>query len=73
MRPADGHQQRADLVAQQCRAIERDADRAPAERRIFLPLPARIGQHLVAAEIEGAEHHRLVAGRVENRSDRTRA
>ena len=65
------HQQRAHLVAQQRRTIERDADGAPAERRILLPLPARIGQHLVAAEIERAEHDRLVARRIDDCCDRT--
>ncbi len=59
-------EQRAHLIAQQRRPIERDADRAPAERRIFLPLPARIGQHLVAAQIERAKHHRLVARCIED-------
>ena len=36
-------------------------------RRIVLLAGAEIGQHLVAADIERAEHHRLVAGGVEDR------
>ncbi len=65
MRPALAVSRRADLVSQQRGTIERDADGAPAQRGIFLPLPARVRQHLVATQIESAEHHRLVAGGVE--------
>src|SRR6185437_14418040 len=52
--------ERAYLVAEQCRPIERDAQRTPAERRVFLALPSRVRQHLVAAEIERAEDDGLV-------------
>ena len=49
-------------------AFEREAQRAPAHRRILLVLVVvvEIGQRLVAADIDGAEHHRLVARRVEH-------
>ena len=66
--PAGRAQQRADLGAQQARAVEAEPDRAPAERRVLLFLVAHIGQHLVAADVEGAEGHRLVAGGVEHRA-----
>jgi hypothetical protein len=38
------------------------------ERRIFLFDVAHVGQYLVAADIERAKGHRLVVGRIENRS-----
>ena len=51
--PARRLQQRADLGAQQARPVERQADRAPAERRVFLLARAlEIGQHLVAADVD---------------------
>src|SRR3546814_2698713 len=61
-----GMQQGTQLAAQQGRAVEADADRAPAHRRIRLPAAAPVGQHLVPPDVEGAEHHRLVAGSIEN-------
>ena len=64
--PAAGAQQRAHLAAQQARPVEPEADRAPAERRVLLLDVAHVGQHLVAADIERAEGHRLVAGGVEH-------
>ena len=64
--PAGGAQQRADLAAQQARPVEAEPDRAPAQRRVLLLDVAHIGQHLVAADVEGAEGHRLVAGGVEH-------
>ncbi len=57
--PAAGAQQRADLAAQQAWPVEPEPDRAPAERRIFLDHALHIGQRLVAADVEGAERHRL--------------
>ena len=63
---AGGAQQRAQLRAQQGRPVEPEPDRAPAERRILLLDVAHIGQHLVAADVERAEGHRLVAGGVEH-------
>ena len=65
---AGGAQQRAHLAAQQARPVEAEPDRAPAERRIFLLDVAQIGQHLVAADIERAEGHRLFAGGIEHRA-----
>ena len=59
---AAGAQQRAQLRAQQGRPVEPEADRAPAERRILLFDVAHVGQHLVAADVEGAERHRLAVG-----------
>src|SRR5205814_374481 len=47
---------------QQCRALQRHANRAPAHRRIFLLGLAQIGQHLVGADVEGAEDDRLSLG-----------
>ena len=67
-----GAQQRPHLAAQQSRAVEAEPDRAPAERRIFLLDVAQIGQHLVAADIEGAEGHRLLVGRIEHRAIKRR-
>ena len=66
--PAGGAQQRAHLAAQQAGPVEAEPDRAPAERRVFLLEVAHIGQHLVAADIERAEGHRLLAGGVEHRA-----
>ena len=65
---AGGAQQRAHLAAQQARPVEAEADRAPAERRVLLLDVAHVGQHLVAADVERAEGHRLVAGGVEHRA-----
>ena len=64
--PAGGAQQRAHLAAQQAGPVEAEPDGAPAERRIFLLDVAQIGQHLVAADIEGAEGHRPLAGGIEH-------
>ncbi len=63
---ARGAQQRADLAAQQARAVETQSYGAPTERRVLLLDIAHVGQHLVAADVEGAERHRLVAGRIEH-------
>ena len=57
-----GAQQSAQLLAQHRRAIEPDADGAPAHRRIVLGRVRQIGQHLVAADIERAEHDRPPLG-----------
>ena len=62
-------EQRARLRLHQPVALEREAQRAPAHRRILLlaaDLAAQIGQLLVAADVDGAEHHRLVARGVEH-------
>ena len=53
--------------AQKGGTVETEPDGAPAQRRIFLLDVAHVGQHLVAADIERAEGHRLVVGRIENR------
>ena len=66
--PAGGAQQRAHLAAQQAGPVEPEPDRAPAERRILLLDVAHVGQHLVAADVERAEGHRLLAGGVEHRA-----
>jgi hypothetical protein len=68
---AAGAQQRADLAAQQAGPVEAEPDRAPAERGIFLDHGFHIGQRLVAADVERAEGHRLVARR--RRAPRGRA
>ena len=52
-------QQRPKLGAQQARPVERQADRTPAERRVFFLGRAEIGHDLVAADIERAEGDRL--------------
>ena len=62
-RPAAGAQQGAQLHAQQRRAVEPDADRAPAERRILLLDLRHIGQDLVGADVERAEGDRLARQR----------
>ena len=61
-----GAQQRAHLAAQQAGPVEAEPDRAPAQRRVLLLDVAHIGQHLVAADVERAERHRLAAGGVEH-------
>src|SRR5208282_1851562 len=63
---AGGAQQRPELRAQQSGPIEPEPDRPPAERRILLLDVAHVRQHLVAADIERAEGHRLVAGGIEH-------
>ena len=59
---AGGAQQRPQLLAQHCRAIEADANGAPAHRRIVLGRVRQIGENLVAADIERAEHDRPTLG-----------
>ena len=59
-------QQRPNLAAQQRRAVEAEPDRAPAERGVLLLDVAHVGQHLVAADVEGAEGHRPAGGRIEH-------
>ena len=54
--PAGGAQQGAQLLPQHRRAVEADADRPPPHRRILFGRVGEIGQHLVAADIERAEH-----------------
>ena len=58
--------QRLHLHPHDARPVEPDPDRAPAERRVRLVGALHVGQHLVRADVEGAEHHRLVARRVED-------
>ena len=57
--------QRARLRLHQPAAVERDADRAPAHRRVLLPVVAivlaQIRQRLVPADIDRAEHDGPVA------------
>ena len=59
-------QQRLHLHAHDARPVETDPDRPPAERRVGLVLALHVGQHLVRADVEGAEDHRLVAGGIED-------
>ena len=50
-------------------ALEREAQRAPAHRRVLLALRrhrCQIGQRLVAADVDRAEDHRLVARGLEH-------
>src|SRR3546814_20278862 len=54
------------LAAQQRRPVEPDADGAPAHGRVVLVAAAPVRQQLVAAHVEGAEHHRLAGGGVED-------
>ena len=54
-------------VRSKARPVERQPDRAPAERRVFLSAGAlEIGQHLVAPDIDGAECDALAVGGVEH-------
>src|SRR5262249_52779343 len=64
--PAGRAQQRTYLAAQEARPVESEPDRTPAQRWIFLIYIAQIGQDLVAADIEGAEGHRLFSGGIEH-------
>ena len=65
--PGRGLEQRADLRAQQARPVEPEPDRAPAHAPGSPPAAVRmIGQHLVAADVEGAEGHRPAARRLEH-------
>ena len=57
-RDGRGLQQGAHLDAEQLRPIHRHADGTPAHGRIFFLGLTQIGQHLVAADVEGAEDHR---------------
>ncbi len=64
--PRGGADEGAKLHPQQRRPVEPDAKRAPAERRVFLLQALHVGQKLVAADVEGAEGDRPVAGGVED-------
>ena len=66
-RPDAGLQQGARLQPEQGRPLEGKADCPPAERRIVLARHMQVGERLVRADIEGAEHHRPVAGGGQNR------
>ena len=66
-RPAAGRtDQRPQLLPQHGRAVEPDADRPPAHRRVVLGGMRQIGQHLVAADIERPEEHRAMLGLLED-------
>ena len=60
-----GTQQRPQLHTQQRRAIERNADGAPAERRILLLRLGHVGENLVGADVERAEGDRFARHRGE--------
>ncbi len=64
--PLSGPDQGAQLQAQQGWPVQAQAHRAPAQGRVVLALGVQIGQHLVAAQVQGAEDHRHVAGAVDD-------
>ena len=67
--PGRGFEQRARLHLHQPFAFERESQRAPAHRRVLVlrgDFRGEIGHRLVAADIHGAEDHRLLARRVEH-------
>src|SRR5690606_42009986 len=58
---------RPHLRAQPAGPVEGEPRRAPAQRRVLLLLgDLETGQHLVAADVDGAEGARLAARRVEH-------
>jgi len=61
-------EQRARLHLHQPLPAEREAQRAPAHRGVLvlILLVAHVGYRFVAADVDGAEHHRAVAGRLEH-------
>ena len=59
-------QERANLAAQEPRAVETEPDGAPSESRILLLDVTHIGQQLVAADVECPERHRPLAGSIEH-------
>eukprot|EP01041_Mallomonas_annulata_P026337 gene26337-47618_t len=61
-----GLEQGPQLAAQQARPVKPETDRPPPHRRVLLLDLAHVGQHLVAADIERAESHRPVAGRLKD-------
>src|SRR3546814_11793269 len=65
-------QQGTQLAAQQGRAVEADADRAPPHRRIRLPAAAPVGQHLAPPPGRGAGHPRLAATRTRDGAPKSR-
>src|SRR5262249_40662990 len=62
-----GPEQRSDLRAEQGRAIERDADGAPADGGVLFLAAANIGQHLIATDVERTKYDGPCAGRIEDR------
>ena len=65
-RPAVARMKARSCSAQEGRAVQTDADAAPAERGVLLLEALHIGQELVAADVEGAEGDRPIARRFEN-------
>ena len=65
-RPPPARSSARNCVRNKAGPVEPEADRAPAERRILLFDVAHVGQHLVAADIERAERHRLAVGGIEH-------
>jgi hypothetical protein len=63
---AAGAQESANLAAQQAWTVQPKPDGSPAERWILLDHALHIRQRLVAADVEGAERHRLGASRIEH-------
>ncbi len=58
--------QRAHLVTQQRRPIERHADGAPSHRRVFLAYPPTVARDHVASKIKRSKHHGLAASGFEH-------
>ena len=61
-----GFQHRAQLRAQQTRAIKPNANGAPSKRRIFFLTRAHIGKNFVAPNIEGTKCYRLLLRSFQN-------
>ena len=63
--PPEGLEQRTGLRLHQRRAIQRQPERAPSHGRVLCLVAdvGQIGEGLVAADIDGTEDDRLVAGR----------
>src|SRR5690606_14650328 len=55
-------QKRPELEAQDCGAVEAEADRPPAHRRVLFLNGPQVGQHLVAAYVERAKGYRPSRG-----------
>jgi len=59
--PSRGAHERAKLLAQDRRPVEQDAQGAPTQCRILFAIGAEVGQQLVAADVQRAEHHGPIA------------
>src|SRR5690606_16558854 len=61
-----GAQQRADLAAQEARAVQAEPDRPPAERGVLLLHDTHIGKNLIPTNIERPEGYGLLACGIEH-------